>query len=556
MLASVAMALVALFNVRVALAQETIFDMQSGTVPSRQIGIFSLDQSQRKGFRLFYSTAQYPNALIQYTRLVVGPHGWPRSYLLQAGIQGRSIRIRVIRRNGVLLEKISQGSTVKRYRFPLTEPVDFVDNNDLAGLQALLDRLDGKVTRGEKIRVFVPQAIGFGTLLVEKSANGKMAIGRKRQAVRFLHLRLQVRKQRAPIRIASNPATHQLLQFSQLKTSVQITAKPNRSFSGAKNDRHCAVRARRFATFVHGKSRSELMLPVTGREPWPALLLISSTQDLAPSSRWPWRTPMISIDEELANGLACRGIATLLFSQASTQRDKSPRTALRRHAEGIASALTLLADQPGVDPNRVFLAGNAIGGLLALYTLSGLHPEPSGLILIDTPGKPLQDVLTQSLVESSRREGAPTNRLVALRRRLKQYFRRAAQNGVSRRFIEISPVEPYGHLTNILLGILTLHPADLVARAHLPILIVQGKKDLAVLPDNELQLSKAAPNAQHITLAEMTHSLVTSRLPPLSAALTKPDQRVDVGLIRVIARWIKGGSKGGALKTASNRASY
>ena len=35
-----------------------------------------------------------------------------------------------------------------------------------------------------------------------------------------------------------------------------------------------------------------------------------------------------------------------------------------------------------------------------------------------------------------------------------------------------------------------------------------------------------------------------------------PDQRVDVGLIRVIARWIKGGSKGGALKTASNRASY
>lgn len=555
MLILVATTLTVLFHARTASAQATVFKVSEGADSDVNLGVLSVGQSQHEGRHRFYATAQYPNALIQYTRLVVGPHGWPQSYLLQAGIQGQSIRIRVQRKDGVLLEKVSQGSAIKRYRFPLAKPVDFVDNNDLSGLQALLNRLAGKAIRGNRFRVFVPQAIGFGTLLVEKTGNAKITIGHSRQTVRFLQLRLQVNNQRVPIRVTLNPATNQLLQFSQLKTSVQITAQPRPRLGHAVTYRRCAVMTTISSTLVQHKSRSELMLPRMTQKPWPALLLIRSTRDLDPAERWPWRAPMNNIDQELANGLACRGVATLLLSRTPPHSATGRRSILQARARKIARGLATLANQPEVDPRRIFLAGNSIGGLLALYTLSGLHPRISGLILIDTPGKPLRKVLTQSIVESARREGAPDNRLAALRESLTQYFRGAVQNGGNLRLSGRSPAQPYPHLTNILLGILMLHPAALAARVHVPMLIVQGGKDLSVMPNNAILLAKAAPNAQRLTVANMTHSLVISRLPPLSALLTQPDQRVDERLISAIARWIKGNGKE-KLKTASSRATY
>lgn len=539
-----------------ASAQETVFSIRENDGSSEQIGIFSLNGIRQNNHHLLYATAQYPNALIQYTRLLVGSHGWPRSYLLQAGIQGQTIRIRVQISAESLTEEVSQGKTTKRYRFRLTKPVDLIDNNDLTGFQALLDRVGGKAVRGEKFRVFVPQAISFGELQVERAEQAKIVIGRARETARILRLRLQLRNQQEPIQIAFDPVTHDLLQFSQLKTSVQITARPHTHIARTlPSHRHCVTETAISTPLDRKQSQFKLIKPAVGRSPRPAMLLIRSTPEMDPANHWPWKTPMSRIDDELAKGLACNGIATLLFSPTPNQFTVSPRTDLQQTARKIARGLTILADQPGVDPRRIFLAGNSIGGLLALYTISGINPQPSGLILIDTPGKPLQDTLTQSLVESARREGAPGHRLAALRAGLKEYFLKTKKNKGGRQQAKINSIQPYRVMTNILLGALTLNPAKLATQVHTPMLIVQGGKDLSVMPENARLLAEADPDAQRVNEPNMTHSLVTSRLPPLSAILTQPDQPVDPNLIRAISRWIEESSIK-MPKTASNHVSY
>ena len=101
---------------------------------------------------------------------------------------------------------------------------------------------------------------------------------------------------------------------------------------------------------------------------------------------------------DLAWGLASRGIAVLRYEKRTRQHSTkllSERTDLTVREETVDDALlgvSLLGGVERVDPERVFVLGHSLGGMLVPRIASGA-PDLAGLIILAGTTRPLEEVL-------------------------------------------------------------------------------------------------------------------------------------------------------------------
>lgn len=240
----------------------------------------------------------------------------------------------------------------------------------------------------------------------------------------------------------------------------------------------------------------------------------------------------------LAEGLAAQGITTVridkrgMFGSSAAVPDPNAVT-IADYVSDTAAWVNVIRKQTGA--SCVWLIGHSEGGLVSLAAAQELD-NLCGLILVAAPGRPMGDVIRQQL------RANPAN----------APFIEAADAAIDRlnsgQKVDASslpqPLLPLFSpaVQDYLISAFALDPADLAARVELPMLIVQGDKDLQVPVEDAKRLKAANPAAILEILPGVNHVLkdVASDSPADNlATYNMPDLPLAEGIVATIADFMK-----------------
>lgn len=205
----------------------------------------------------------------------------------------------------------------------------------------------------------------------------------------------------------------------------------------------------------------------------------------------------------LAEALAGKGISSLRIDKRGMFGSKAAlananAVTIADYAADVHAWAKVMKEQTGRD--CVWVLGHSEGGLVALAAAQQSEGI-CGLLLIASPGRKLQDVMREQL------EANPANAPVlpdALH---------ALDELSAGRTLDVSAMHPaLQSLFNpavqpFLIDMFTYDPAALAAATKLPVLIVQGGKDIQVSMADADALAAAQPQAIKKIMPDMTHVL-------------------------------------------------
>jgi len=263
----------------------------------------------------------------------------------------------------------------------------------------------------------------------------------------------------------------------------------------------------------------------------PALVLLAGS---GPTDRDGNQPPMITTDllKQIAQALANRGIASLRFDKrglyanvAELPKDRSQYGEFFAWENFVGDAVAsyrFLREQPEVDPARVGILGHSEGGTLALASASVLSPKapPAVLILVSTPGRPIEAVIADQLRNLLKRQGATpeqTDFFLTANHRITGAIRDTGQvpADVPAGLATLYP----SYLGKFLKGELMADPCKLAIEFLGPILIINGEQDTQVSPKlDALALDdalKRRPNDDHtlVIVPNASHNLKIIKAP-------------------------------------------
>ncbi|MBN1771881.1 MAG: alpha/beta hydrolase [Deltaproteobacteria bacterium] len=318
------------------------------------------------------------------------------------------------------------------------------------------------------------------------------------------------------------------------------------------------VRWEAAGTTVHGT----LTRPA-GEGPFPAVLLIAGS---GPTDR-NWESPLLpgtnGTARLLAHALARRGVATLRYDKSGTGETAAPdgmtmATYLAEQQGGLA----LLRAHAAVDPARLFVAGHSEGALHALVLAHDAGGPLAGLVLLSGPGFSLADTMHRQIsgqfaaavAAGAMEQAAADAELEKLRGALDDVCagRDVAPehgSGIPGIAALVQSVAAPGQRA-LVAELLPLDPQALLAGLTLPLLVVNGAKDLQVRPDIDARALSAAataaglPDVELVVLEQADH--VYKLEPRPFAELTPQDgltynadgRELDPALVETLAAWL------------------
>lgn len=240
----------------------------------------------------------------------------------------------------------------------------------------------------------------------------------------------------------------------------------------------------------------------------------------------------------LAQGLAAEGITTVridkrgMFGSAGAVPDANAVT-IADYVADTAAWVKSIRNQTGAP--CIWLIGHSEGGLVALAAAQEVE-NLCGLVLVATAGRPLGEVIKSQL------RANPANAP------LLGAANAAIDELVEGRRVDVTALpQPLAPLFNpavqgFLISTFALDPAELAAQARLPILIVQGGKDIQVSITDAERLKAANPDAELTILPDANHVLkdVAGDSPSDNvAAYQTPDLPLSEGLVSGIAGFVR-----------------
>lgn len=242
----------------------------------------------------------------------------------------------------------------------------------------------------------------------------------------------------------------------------------------------------------------------------------------------------------LAQDLAARGIATVridkrgMFGSAKAVADANAVT-IPDYVADVHSWVGAIRRTIGVP--CVWVLGHSEGGLVALAAAQGGSEVQGicGLLLVATPGRPLGQVLRdqlranpanaplldQALAAITRLEGGGRVDPASLHPALQPLFNEAVQG--------------------FLISAFAQDPARLIAATKMPVLVLQGERDLQVGVQDARLLAQAKPAAQLVLLPDTNHVLkavLTDDPTANMATYANPGQPLAPGVVDAIVRFV------------------
>lgn len=205
----------------------------------------------------------------------------------------------------------------------------------------------------------------------------------------------------------------------------------------------------------------------------------------------------------LAEGLAEHGIASVridkrgMFGSRAAVADANAVT-IPDYVSDTASWISAIRAQTGAP--CIWLIGHSEGGLVALAS-AGAVEGVCGLVLLAAGGRPFGEVIRQQL----RANPANAPLLAAGERAIDELTagRRVAADALTGPLLQVFHPAVQGYL----ISAMAIDPAKLAAETELPMLIVQGGKDIQVPIEDGQRLKAAQPRARLVTLPTANHVL-------------------------------------------------
>lgn len=240
----------------------------------------------------------------------------------------------------------------------------------------------------------------------------------------------------------------------------------------------------------------------------------------------------------LAEALAAKGISTLradkrgLFGSKAAVADPNAVT-LADYADDAHQWARLLREKTGA--KCAWLVGHSEGVLIAL--VAAQQPQGiCGVVLVSGAGRRLSDVLREQLRANPGNAPILDSALAAIDSLERgQHVDTAGMNPAL-----LSLFRP--QVQDYLIDMFRQDPAKLAASLTVPVLIVQGERDLQVKPVDAKTLAAAQPKAQLVLLPEMNHVLkdvASNDVAANIATYADPLLPVDSGAVDAIAAFIK-----------------
>lgn len=246
----------------------------------------------------------------------------------------------------------------------------------------------------------------------------------------------------------------------------------------------------------------------------------------------------------LAQDLAAKGIATVridkrgMFESSKAVADANAVT-IPDYVADVRSWVGAIRRSTGVP--CVWVLGHSEGGLVALAAAQGGDAASGlcGLVLVAAPGRPLGQVLRDQLREQWRANPANApilDQALAAITRLEGGAR-----------VDPASLHPALHplfneaVQGFLISAFAQDPAQLIAATKLPVLVLQGERDLQVPAQDARLLAKAQPAAQLVLLPDTNHVLKavpTDDAAANMATYANPGQPLAPGVVDAVVRFV------------------
>lgn len=246
----------------------------------------------------------------------------------------------------------------------------------------------------------------------------------------------------------------------------------------------------------------------------------------------------------LAEALADRGVSTVrvdkrgMFGSKAAVADGNDVT-IADYASDAHAWMNVIRKQTGAE--CVWLLGHSEGGVVALQAAQN-RDGICGVILLASPGRKLGDVIREQL------RANPANAPL-----LEAALPALAQLEAGKRVDTSKLPPPLLPLFNekvqpFLIDLLAKDPAGLAAEIAVPMLIVQGDRDLQVTRVDSDALHRSQPNSRLLVIPAMNHVLkdvASDDRPSNLATYADPALPVDPVLVKSIADFVTAKPEGG-----------
>lgn len=247
--------------------------------------------------------------------------------------------------------------------------------------------------------------------------------------------------------------------------------------------------------------------------------------------------------EDIAHGLAERGVATLRYNKRTYQDPSvSPNVVTIEYEilEDAAAAVKMLSSDKRVDKDRIYLLGHSLGGMMA-PKITADNPKIKGFISMAGSLRTLQDIcLDQST--------AAVNTTASLTAQQKEVY-------IAQAKAELDKVKTLndggtgaiaGIPTNYWKSLNAINNVSIVKKLKVPMLILQGGNDFQVYPDIDYKLWKTTlkghKNVTYHLYEGLSHLFMTNQNSVNGApdiTVYNAPNHVETQVIKDIATWVK-----------------
>jgi hypothetical protein len=276
-----------------------------------------------------------------------------------------------------------------------------------------------------------------------------------------------------------------------------------------------------------------------GAGPFPAVVLVQGSgahdEDETIGPNKPFK--------DLAWGLASRGIAVLRYEKrnhkygAQSAKDPANFTVKEEVAEDARAAVALLAQQPEVRKERIYVLGHSLGGMLAPRIAEGDN-QIAGIIIMAGSTRPMGQIVVDQVKYLSTLSGpvgdGAKKQIEAAEKFARDYDSPTLKPGETVSMLGVPLPASY------ILDLRSYDPAVTAARLKIPILVLQAEGDYQVTKKDFEGWEKALAGHNNATLKSypgLCHLFTSAGNPPSPADYDKPGH-VARGTLDDIASWV------------------